>query len=531
MDTAIAQALAQWEQTIGEPHVRRTPEELAPYRAGTTPAPIQILGAVVPANREEVIEIVRIASEHKVPLYPISTGRNWGYGDARPVRDGCVVVDLSRMDRIETVDEALGVVTLEPGVTQGALHRYLEDRSLPFLVPTTGAGPGCSIVGNALERGYGITPLVDHFQSVTWLEAVLPDGEIYRTPLTELGAERADKAFKWGVGPYLDGIFAQGAFGIVTRAAVALARRPETVDIFYFRLDSDDQLEPFTRCIRDLLSRLGSLVGVVKLMNTHSVLSMLAVYPGDPASGVLSDAQINALRKQHDVPCWLGIGALYGPKTVVKAAREVVRACLTPIDGRVRFVNRQTVTRWRRLLRVLPARAAGRRRRAVMQANAHLEIIEGRPSELALPLAYWRSAVARPHSDLNPARDGCGLLWYAPLVPMNGETVRGTVDTVRRVCADHSIEPLINMTSVSDRCFDLTVPILFPQHDGTRTAEARRCFRQLFRTGRDIGVAPYRMGIEGMTLLLEPSPYWNMVSTIKQAIDPHQIMAPGRYSN
>jgi hypothetical protein len=33
-----------------------------------------------------------------------------------------------------------------------------------------------------------------------------------------------------------------------------------------------------------------------------------------------------------------------------------------------------------------------------------------------------------------------------------------------------------------------------------------------------------------MPLLVEPSPYWRMVSTLKQAIDPHQIIAPGRYS-
>jgi 4-cresol dehydrogenase (hydroxylating) len=35
-----------------------------------------------------------------------------------------------------------------------------------FLVPATRAGPGCSIIGNALKRGYGITPLTDHFQSI-----------------------------------------------------------------------------------------------------------------------------------------------------------------------------------------------------------------------------------------------------------------------------------------------------------------------------------------------------------------------------
>jgi 4-cresol dehydrogenase (hydroxylating) len=282
VNIVIPGAFARWEQAIGGSNIRRTPKELAAYRAATTPASIRVLGALLPGNQEQVVDIVRIAAEHRIPLYPISTGRNWGYGDARPVRDDCVIVDLSRMNRIQAVDDELGVVTLEPGVTQRDLYRYLEDRGLPFLVPTTGTGPGCSIIGNALERGYGITPLTDHFQGITWIEAVLPDGEIYRTPLTEMGAERADKAFKWGVGPYLDGLFAQGAFGIVTRAAIAIARRPETIEAFYFRLDSDDQLGLYTSCVRDLLNRLGSLVGGVNLMNAHRVLSMLVPYRSPP---------------------------------------------------------------------------------------------------------------------------------------------------------------------------------------------------------------------------------------------------------
>jgi 4-cresol dehydrogenase (hydroxylating) flavoprotein subunit len=66
-------------------------------------------------------------------------------------------------------------------------------------------GFSVEVAGQELERGYGITPLTDHFQGITWIEAVLSRQGIYWTPLTEMGAERADKAFKWGDGPYLDG--------------------------------------------------------------------------------------------------------------------------------------------------------------------------------------------------------------------------------------------------------------------------------------------------------------------------------------
>ena len=57
-----------------------------------------------------------------------------------------------------------------------------------FLVPVTGAGPDCSLLGNnALERGCGIMPHAAHFGAVTWLEAVLPDGSVYQGSLSALG--------------------------------------------------------------------------------------------------------------------------------------------------------------------------------------------------------------------------------------------------------------------------------------------------------------------------------------------------------
>ena len=154
---------------------------------------------VFPRSPDEVTAIVHLAREHLVPLYPVSTGNNWGYGSANPVIDGCVVVHLSRMNRILDFDADSGLVTLEPGVTQGQLAAFLAKTSQRFLVPTTGAGPSGSILGNALERGYGITPLSDHFGALTSLKAVLPDGTEYASPLGRLGAPGAGKAFKWGM--------------------------------------------------------------------------------------------------------------------------------------------------------------------------------------------------------------------------------------------------------------------------------------------------------------------------------------------
>src|SRR6202012_6173339 len=65
-----------------------------------------ICSAVVyPSNTSDVQTVVRWANKHKIPIYPISMGRNIGYGGAAPRLPGSVVVDLGRrMSRILSID-------------------------------------------------------------------------------------------------------------------------------------------------------------------------------------------------------------------------------------------------------------------------------------------------------------------------------------------------------------------------------------------------------------------------------------------
>ena len=107
-------------------------------------------------------------------------------------------MDLSDLKKIIHFDSELGVVTLEPGVTQQDLYNFLSEKKSYFMVPTTGAGPHCSVLANALEKGYGLTPYEDHFGSLMNLTAVLPDGSIYRSSLCEFGGHRVDPICTYG---------------------------------------------------------------------------------------------------------------------------------------------------------------------------------------------------------------------------------------------------------------------------------------------------------------------------------------------
>ena len=148
------------------------------------------------------------------------------------------------------------------------------------MVPVTGAGPTCSLVGNALERGYGITPYTDHFGAVTDIEAVLPDGSAYRTALREIAGDELARLFKWGIGPHTRaGRTKRG--GHRDAHVDPLARRPERVEACFFRVEDDTLLEGAVVCVRSILTRLPGVVGGINLMNRHRMLAMTAPYPGD----------------------------------------------------------------------------------------------------------------------------------------------------------------------------------------------------------------------------------------------------------
>ncbi len=528
--TSTESAITEWVTILGESGV--VAAGAADFGASTIGTKRSIPAVLRPENQGQVAAVLKVAQRWHVAVYPVSTGNNWGYGSANPVEDDCVILDLSRLNRISDFDAEMGVVTVGPGVTQGALRDFLDRHDGDYLVPVTGAGPNCSILGNALERGYGITPITDHFAAVTKIEAILPDGTLYRTPLSELGGAEVDGLFKWGVGPYLDGLFSQGNFGVVVNITIALAPAPDTVTAFFFSIKDHAKLEALVPTVRAVLRALGGSVVAINLLNSQRMLSMMTPFPEDRAvGGVLPAHEVESLANRHGVSAWSGVGAIYASKEVARAARRTLRRLLGPVTDRLVFINRQKVATVRTIARVLPGKLAKRVRGMADTLAGALEIMHGTPNDVALALAYWRSGTL-PESGQpkNPARDGCGLIWYAPLVPIRGKDVRRYIDMVERVCPQYGVNPLITLTTVNDRCFDSTVPLLFDRGDADATVRANDCYRALFDAGQKEGFLPYRLNIDAMGILnTGGSAFSRLASQLKAAVDPNFILAPGRY--
>jgi hypothetical protein len=351
--------------------------------------------------------------------------------------------------------------------------------------------------------------------------------------LSELGGETVDRAYKWGIGPYIDGLFAQGNFAVITNMTIALAPRPQRTEAFFFGVAEDDGLAAAVLAVQRVLRDLGGVTGSINLMNTRRVLAMIAPYPQDRVGehGVLPPEVVAELAGKNRITAWTGLGALYGRAEIVKAARRAVRAILKSAVSRLVFFTPSSAARFNRLLRHIPPLRDGRMAQRARALDAAMQLIAGSPSEIALPLAYLRSAASpQPGVEMDPARDGCGLIWYSPLVPMNPDRVRCYVDMIEGICVAHGIEPLITLTSLSNRCFDSSVPLLFDRSDASQAARAQSCYRALFEAGRSEGFLPYRMAIHAMEWISRSNtPFWDTVAAIKSAIDRDRIIAPGRY--
>ena len=231
----FAQALKEIKQKVGVKIVLE-PDEILTKSKGLMPNLKVPLGFVYPEDTEHVQKIVEIANNYSLPLWPVSRGKNWGYGSATPAESGTLVMVLEKMNRILEVNKELAYAVIEPGVSYRQLHSYLEEQDLPLWIDCTDGPAEGSVIGNALERGIGETPYGDHFANICGIEAVLADGTLMHT-----GGGPKDRYIswhtnKWGVGPYLEGLFSQGNYGIVTKLGMWLMPKPERFVSCFFEL-------------------------------------------------------------------------------------------------------------------------------------------------------------------------------------------------------------------------------------------------------------------------------------------------------
>lgn len=491
--------------------------------------------AVYPVSTEQVQAVVRTALEFDVPIWPVSTGKNWGYGEKSACYPGGITMILARMNRIWHADEELGYAVIEPGVTYKQLNDYLKERKSGFWADTAGTTPYASVLGNALDKGRGLTPYADHFGCLCGMDVVLPDGALLETGGGPHGNNAIRHTYKWGVGPYLDGLFVQSNLGIVVKAGIWLMPAPERFDFAAFEYTAPE--EKFGSFIDDLRQQVfqGALRARPHLANDFAMMCILSQYPyellGDARH--LDEAAAAAWRKRYGVARWTFGCGLYGSPEEIKFQKRALKKTLGRY-GLIRFVGMSIREDWLgqgfRLLARIINRLLGKADGFYDAMIPAINLFRGIPTDYFVRQAYFKSHKEKPSNDIDPARDQCGFVWIGPVVPFTSKHVTQAINLAKPIFTRHEFDFFVEVIIESARSVIFLAGVFYSRNDAAEAERAKAWYQDMHEVFLRSGYPPYRATTMSMAEIFDQNPVSKaMLGAIKQALDPQNILAPGRY--
>ena len=171
---------------------------------------------LAPASTEEVVEIVRLAAEHRVPLVPQGGNTGMAAGATPPADGSALLLSMRRMNRIRSISADNRLAVAEAGVVLATLHEAAHEAGMRFPL-TLGARGSCTIGGLTSTNAGGTQVLkFGTMRSlVAGVEAVLPDGSVHNGLS---GLKKDNRGYS------LDQLLigAEGTLGIVTAVALRL---------------------------------------------------------------------------------------------------------------------------------------------------------------------------------------------------------------------------------------------------------------------------------------------------------------------
>jgi glycolate dehydrogenase FAD-linked subunit len=231
------------KRLLGDEGILHKPEDMLLYEYDGSVEVARPDCVVFPASTTDVVQTVRLAARHHVPL--VGRGAGTGLSGGALAREGGIVMSFARMNRILEIDAFNQRARVQPGVVNADLSLAVRHTGLHF-APDPSSQKACTIGGNVSENSggphtlaYGVT--TNH---VLALEVVLPSGELVR-----LGSAAVDRP-----GYDLTGVFvgSEGTFGLVTEITVRLTRLPEAVKTL---LAVYDLVDDATQTVAEITAR------------------------------------------------------------------------------------------------------------------------------------------------------------------------------------------------------------------------------------------------------------------------------------
>jgi 4-cresol dehydrogenase (hydroxylating) len=506
-ERAFEAALDAFRAVVGADFVLTSPEEMREYRDPFWHLDWDDYAAsavLQPDSVEQIQAILRIANEHRVPLWVTSQGRNNGYGGSSPRVRGSVVVNLRRMNRVLEINEELGYAVVEPGVSWFDLYEAITAGGHKLMVSCADLGWG-SVIGNTLDHGCTYLPYGVDMGAQCGMEVVLPNGELMRTGMGAMPNNRSWNLYKRGLGPTPDQLFMQSNFGVVTKMGVWLMPFPETYMPFWVRAWRDDDVAPMLDTLRKL-SLDGTIRMVPQVGNTLIFASFMTRrsqwWDGE---GPIPEPVIEKIARELETGRWMMRAALYGDEAVVEHRFAKVKAAFEAIPGVEVWGTKSTV-----------AEAPG----------------------LAHPAERTQAGV--PDLEMNfmtgwyGGEGSGGHVGFSPVAPMTGRDGLAVRDLMRGLIeGEANLDYLGAMLGINARSFVHVTMVLFDTANEAQVRGAYDTCKLLVREAAGHGYGEYRAHLDFMDVAVDQYSFNDHAQrrfneTIKDALDPNGILAPGK---
>ena len=233
---------------------------------------------VRPASTDEVSRVVALCAREGVAIVPQggNTGLVGGSVPAGGRRE--VLVSLSRMNRVRSIDALNDTMTVEAGCVLAAVQAAAAQAGRLFPLSLAAEG-SCQIGGNLSTNAGGVNVLRygNAREQVLGLEVVLPDGRVW----DGLRGLRKDNT-----GYDLKQLFlgAEGTLGVITAAVLRLYPRPTASATAWVAVSTPREAVELLAALR---THVGDRISAFELISGECLDAVLAHVPGtrDPLGG------------------------------------------------------------------------------------------------------------------------------------------------------------------------------------------------------------------------------------------------------
>ncbi len=224
LNTVSVQDIAALTAIVGEGNASTLEDDRKTYGRDWTkvyePNPSVVLFA---KTTEHVAAILKYCNERLLPV--VTSGGRTGLAGGAMATNGEVLLSLTKMNHMETVDPVGLTLRVQAGAVTEAVHRHCSDLGLTW--PVDFASKGSSHVGGNIATNAGGVKVIRYGLTRNWvlgLEVVVANGDVLRLN----GALE-----KNNTGTDLRQLFigSEGTLGVITAATLKLARLPAKVDV------------------------------------------------------------------------------------------------------------------------------------------------------------------------------------------------------------------------------------------------------------------------------------------------------------